>query len=294
MATISTNAAVNQIANTLTGLNQELNTNAALNLIAETIFNASNGYIPGLITEDFIYAGGSEILINGGNANGGNTINVSATPFLSAANLNGSTSLQRAGLHQINISNASANAMASVFNATGITGKRYTLLSTGSLYFDAVWRQFQTAIINFANDPVLACVGYFDVIATSNVNPVTGVYFRMPRLSETQFIKYVVREASTETVFSTSVPVSTNPTGFFKVGMMWNGMTDTMTFYATDGVIYSENSITTFSVSYPTVINLNLHLGVYIGRNGDGTSKQQTGIQLDSLSRWVNNNYNTF
>lgn len=294
MATISTNAAVNQIAETLTGVNQELNTNAALNLIAETIFNASNGYIPGLQTEDFIYQGGDTITIGGSTLNGGNAMNISATPFFSNANLNGTALHQRAGVHQINITNASANAFAAVFNSSGLNAKRYTILSTGSIYFDCVWRQYQTAVINYANDPVLACVGFYDVIVNTNTNPVTGIYFRMPRSTESQFIKYVIREASTETVFSTSVPVNTNPTGFFKVGMMWNGVADTMTFYATDGSIYSENSISSFTTTYPTTLNAIMHIGVYIGRNGDGASKQQVGIQMDSLSRWVNNNYNAF
>lgn len=295
MANLSTNAAVNSIADTLSGVNQELNTNAALNLVADIIAQAAAGTLPGQVFEDFVYPSGENMMFSNSSLNGGSSATLSAVPSFSSSNMNDAVTLYpRRGVHQLSLTNASANAFASAQHASAVNGLRYLLLTSDEFYTDAVWRMSATANINFANDPVLACVGYLAYNTTAVVNPLVGTYFRLSRASETSFIKYVVRIAGVETVFDTGISITSNSTGYVKTGMMWDGPNDTMTYYATDGTTVWSDTITTFLVTYPDFVGTNLHFCAFMSRNGDGAAKQTTTMQVDSVSRWASTNYQPF
>lgn len=295
MANLSTNAAVNQIAENLSGASTKLSTNGALNLINDVIAKAASGSLPGQIFEDFFFQQGDTMMFSASSLNGGNSANVSAVPSFNGTNMNDAVTLYpRRGLQQLNLSNASANAFASLQQSNAVNALRYILLTSDKFYIDAVWRMSATANINFANDPVLACVGLLSYNSTATVNPLVGTYFRLSRTSETSTVKYVVRVAGVETVFSTGLGIISNNTGYIKTGMMWDGAADTMTYYATDGTTVHTNVITAFLATYPAFVGTNLHFCGYMSRNGDGASKQVTTMQIDSASRWTSQNYNAF
>jgi len=299
MSTLSTNAACNQIAQALTNVNPGYNTNEALNLISDIVVNSdaseSVDFKFNSVKEEFIYPNGDTMQFLASAAGGGNSANVSATPMFDTSNLNwGGTIKFRAGVHQVSVNNAVASSYASLLHSSVIASKRYQLTTNGKFYWDAEWRAYSTPIINFANDPVLACVGLVDHTNTTTVNPLLGIYFRMPRLGETLFVKYVVRVAGVETVYDSDLPASNNQTGFLKTGMRWDGQQNRMDFYATDGVTVATHSIAGLTIAYPSLVSLIAHCGVYVARNGDGASKQTTGIQIDNFTRYIPGNYNNF
>lgn len=246
-----------------------------------------------MTTEDFLYPQGDKITFTANFLNGGSSA-VITTGVVAVADMNSAVPKARTGIQAVGVSNASANAFASLQNASLINAPRYMLLSENKLYVDAVWRMVTNPIIDFATDPVLACVGYLSYLSTATVNPLLGTYFRLPRVGETQFVKYVVRIAGAEEVLDTDIAVTTNNAGYIKVAPYWDGTTDTMTYYATDGTTTSVKQKTAFLATYPSFVGASMHFCGFMARNGDGSNKQTTLMHIDSVSREIPTNYPAF
>lgn len=250
--------------------------------------------LEGLVTEDFVYPNGDKITFTANFLNGGNSTVVTNGVVATSNMNNAAVNYARTGVHGITISNASANAFASLQNTSLINAPRYMFLPQSELYTDVIWRMVTTPIIDFANDPVLACVGYLSFLSTATVNPLLGTYFRLPRVGETSFVKYVVRIAGAETIFDTGIAITSNNTGYIKTAMSWDGANDTMTYYATDGTTVWSGDIVSFLATYPSLSGAGLHFCGFMARNGDGAVKQQTLLHIDSVSRWIPTNYSDF
>jgi len=247
-----------------------------------------------IVEEDFIVPNGTLLHFLASSANGGNSVNVSAVPFLLIKDLNTTTTKPRLGIHQVSV-NTQANAFASFFETSSLNSRRYVLLAKGKFFIDYEWQAFAEPSIDFANHPVLAAVGLFNVIATSNVNPTTAIYFRLPRVGESAWVKYVIRTGGSENILNTTIPYTSDFTGFVKTAKLWDGAADTMTFFATDGVNNWSIAVNNFLLDNPTLSGTNFHSGVYVACNGTPTSPAaSTGIRLDKYSRWIESNYDKF
>lgn len=137
--------------------------------------------------------------------------------------------------------------------------------------------------INFVNDPVLDAVGFLSDFTVTN--PVTGFYFRRPRTGETNFLKYVIRQASVETIFDTAILYDSANDKFVKVGFFCNGVD--MVLKATDDTTFWTTTITNFTATYPTVIGL--AFGYYLARNGLPIAGAPRGMHVDVLRLWFSN-----
>jgi len=245
-----------------------------------------------LIREDFVYQTGDCISFTGINANGGNAAIVSATAVANVADLNGTTLRARFGEFQVS-AGVSANGFASFINSTSAGGQRYQLSLSGRFYVGGVWLQ-STAQIDFANNPVLACFGLLSYTSTAIVNPLTGIYHRLPRVGETAFVKYVVREGGVENIRDTDIPFTSNLTGCLKTGLFWDGLNDTMHFITGTNGVYDTKSVATFSVSHPSAFAALYHFGLHDIRNGSGAANAQVTMRVDTTERYVFPNYKDY
>jgi hypothetical protein len=240
-------------------------------------------------TEDFVFPSGDTITFTGFSANGGTAAFVSAVGFAEVADLNSATTKARYGEFQTSISNL-ANGFCSTVNTSAANSARYQLSLRGSFYVGGVWRQV-TAQIDFANNPALACFGLLTFSATTTVNPLTGIYHRLPRIGETAFVKYVVREGGVENINDTAIPFTTNLTGYLKTGLLWDGMNDTMHFITGANGVYDIKSVATFSVSHPSAFAALHHFGSHTIRNGSGAVMATVTMRKDKVERYIFSNY---
>lgn len=258
------------------------------------ILKTWNGYFwqGALITiDDFINVNGDTIRFLASIAGGGSSAPVSASANLLVADLNSATTKSRKGEHQISI-NTTASSFAAFSNATTANSPRYQLQTKGGFFVSYTWQQAAPAIgIDFANDPVLACAGLVTYTTTAVVNPATGIYHRLPRVGETAFVKYVVREGGAETVQDTAVPYTSNLVGYLKTALLWDGDNDTMYFITGANGVYDIKPIANFSTTYPSTFAALFHSGLYLGRNGAGLVPATTTMRIDKAERYVFNNY---
>jgi hypothetical protein len=239
--------------------------------------------------EDFVYPSGDCISISGFTANGGSTAVISGLAVSDIPDLTDSVVKARYGEYQSAITNL-ANGFSSSSNASFANTPRYQLSLNGNIYIGGVWRQ-TTPGIDFVNNPVLACFGLLVFTATTTVNPLIGIYHRLPRGGETNFVKYVVREAGVETIQDTSIAFSANTTGYLKTALLWDGLNDTMHFITSANDAHDIKSITSFSTTYPSVFASIFHFGLHVIRNGTGAVNASVTLRMDKMERYVFNNY---
>lgn len=244
--------------------------------------------------EPFIHPTGDTITFLASVANGGSGAAVTAVVNTETADINSATLQARQGVFQISI-NTNASAFAAFTNTSATNTQRAQLSLKGGFFLSYTWQLLAPAtVINFGNDPVLACAGLVTFITTTVVNPLTGIYLRLPRSGETQFVKYVVREGGVENPFNTSIAVNTNVSGYVKTALLWDGLNDTMYFIAGANGVYDIKYITSFSTTYPAAFAALYHTGVYLGRNGAGLVPATTTIRIDEYERYILPNYPRF
>ena len=88
-------------------------------------------------------------------------------------------------------------------------------------------------VIDYANDPVLIAHGLFDSFSGSFPN--YGVFIRPPRLGEPAFLHYGMYMLGTPITSPTNIPYTNTSLGYYKVGYIWNGSLDTLTYIASSG-----------------------------------------------------------
>ncbi|MCU0436731.1 MAG: hypothetical protein MUC49_02380 [Raineya sp.] len=198
-------------------------------------------------------------------------------------NWNNTTSKARLGQSSIRITNGNNSGSAI---ATALNFRLFNSIEFGYFAELAIALGGQ---IDFANDPILQAVGFFDNFNVANL--ANGVGFRPPRVGETLFLKYIVRVAGVETVFDTSIPYDSGNRKYVKVGIFWDGINNSFVLIATDGTTLSTNAITNFSATYPTLITLPLAFGVFNRRNGAGAVPLARTINVDRVEKYYKSVY---
>lgn len=242
-----------------------------------------------LVKEEFLgNANGEVLMFAGATANSGGA--VTGTSLSNAADLNGSDTKARSGISSIS-SGTAANGFSILVNSNLIANTRYALSLKSKIYLGLIWAQTTEPTVNFANNPVLACAGLLAYTATSTVNPLNGIYHRLPRTGETAFVKYVVREGGVESVFDTAIPFTSNLSGYLKTALLWDGANDTMYFITGANGVYDTKFITTFSVSHAAAFAAAYHWGAHTIRNGSGAANNNVTIVTDEAERHLFANY---
>ena len=225
------------------------------------------------VVEDFTTAlGGNAVAFTTGSASGGS---VNGETPEHQPNWNDVTPKARLGQCSVRISNV-ANSRGVMF-----TGLNFRLFPTAEFGF-ASEQSIIGGQIDFATDPVLLCWGFLDSFAVNNPN--NGVYFRCPRAGELPFLKYVVRIATVETVFSTSIPYDATNRRFVRTFIHWDGVN--MNFIATDGVNASLNTIPNFLTTYAALATVNFAYGAFNARNGTGTTMIARNLNTDRVEKY--------
>ena len=144
--------------------------------------------------------------------------------------------------------------------------------------------------VNFTNDPLLVAVGFFDGLAVNN--PTNGVYIRPPRTSETSTYKLVVRQATVETlVQDTTATYDSTNRRFVSVFLQFDGVANTLIATIKYGNVTIVSTILNFSVTYASIVALNLLFGACNIRNGVGSAMVATNLNVDKFYRYIQNNY---
>ncbi len=236
-----------------------------------------NALMPQVIIEDFV--GGSSVLLglSVASASGGSS---STEVPEQQANWNGLISYPRFGQVscRINTASSSRSTLSSPVNFRLYPQARFKI----SFEFSIVGGQ-----IDFANDPVLLCIGFIDNFAVTN--PTNGFYMRPPRTGETNFLKYVIRIASAESVFDTTIPYDSTNRRFINCSIEWDGTN--MIFTGKDDSITSINTVSNFLTTYPTLSTLNFAYGGYNGRNGNPIVGVSRNLNIDKITQYIKNNY---
>ena len=196
------------------------------------------------------------------------------------ANWGGGANYSRFGQASVRISNG-ANSRSALY-----TSPNFRLYPSANFQFMQEL-SFVSSSIDFINDPVLAFWGFSDSFVGNP--PANGIYFRCPRTSETQFLKYVIRIANVESIFNTTMPYDSTNRRFLRTSIQWNG-TD-MIFKSTNNVSLYEYTIPNFLSTYPSLGTLNMSYGTYMARNGSGAVALSRNINIDRVERRINPTY---
>lgn len=239
-------------------------------------------------TEEYISIGERLQFVTSAQGGGGATVDT--VNVVNAPDLGGATNKQRSGMSRMNITNGNSSRIASGFVST-VNG--VSLSINANSYFYYAWEldilnTIGQGVINFVNDPVLMGWGLSDTFSTAL--PLNVLYLRPPRLGETAFIKYVVRTAGIDATLDTAIPYNNTSIGFFKVGLLWDGASDTLTFLVQANGVNSVHPITTFLALNP-LLGINYCPVLVIARNGNPIVGVARQMRIDKAHRHIGGNY---
>lgn len=270
MSNLTTNAALNLIAEALTGGDLSVDGNTAVNIIADAVASIANA---GRVVQrdEFVALGmlASASAASGAASYAGNARILKRNSVSDYAVMTGVGTATLANITGSRIAWRTANPSVRFY--TSVDGSAD--LSIEMSIYDG-----SNVSIDFTQDPVFGCWGFltgFDLYPTT----ASGTYFRNPYASETQFIKYCMMQNGVETVLSTTVPFDGNIRATV-YSISWDSVANTMTYTVQDATTTYTYTVSNFSTTYPTVYGSALRFGFGLFRNGTGTT--MLGRQLIS------------
>lgn len=203
-----------------------------------------------LTSEDFLYSSGtlwgSKIAFTSVSVNGGV---VTSAANADVVNQRGSIAWQRKGRVAVSTAGSGVASRALIYMPLGLDFSPF-----GNWYMD--WDVLPNNAYNSAADNAVVRLGSFSSISTigSNANPANEIYFRVGYTSEgnTNY-KLVVRIAGVDVAIINTGLVHAAPFGFVRIGVNWNGVSDTLTWWITDELQVLSGQIDAFLATYPVL-----------------------------------------
>lgn len=236
--------------------------------------------LPRYIFEDFIQtatSGAIELTLSA--ASGGSS---TAEIAEQQPNWNGVLNKARIGQTSLRITTTNNSRIAA------FSGTIYKLYDSAKFMFGAEF-SLVGGQVDFTLDPVLQSIGFLDSFVSGN--PTNGFYFRPPRVGETDFLKYVIRIAGAENVFSSTIPYDSVARHFVKVRIEWNGVLNQMTFTAWDENTISISELNDFLSDYPSLSIPSFSYGILNARNGTASVPVARNINVDFIERYTHSNF---
>lgn len=231
-----------------------------------------------VVAEDFAQSAlGNVITFSSSNASGGGVS--TETPEVQTW-WNGSTAEARFGQSSNRITPAPSSRQS-------ISTGNFRLYPTATTFgFSATFSIASGGQIDTAIDDVLQIVGFLDSFTIAL--PSNGIYFRPPRVGETNFLKYVVRIAGAESVFNTTIAYDSISRRLVNISIYFDGAN--VLFYATDNVNLFAREISNFLALYPSLDALNMPFGAFQARNGAGVTAITRNLNVDRVVRYLKTN----
>jgi len=135
------------------------------------------------------------------------------------------------------------------------------LSANNRFYYE--WESRNTVAINPATDSAINWIGLFLAASTaamtaqvtSNNTPADGIYFRPAFTTDAAptTYKFVVRVGGIEVLVKDTGIAQTNATDFIKAAFLWDGFSNSITFFFSNEVANYQFTVPTFFVTYPTL-----------------------------------------